>query len=180
MRIVFFQEIEIPEGVHVEMYKDILKVKGPHGENERSLVLRDLEFKIEGKKIIFGSKRTTKKEKKRINTMKAHIENMIQGVNEKYEYKLKACFVHFPVILELKGHEVIIKNFLGEKTPRKAKIPKGAEVKIDKDIIKVTSTDKEIAGQAAANLETATRIRKRDRRVFQDGIFITNKCGVEI
>lgn len=180
MRINFFQEIEIPEGVSVELHKDILKVKGSQGENERHLVLRGLEFKIDGKKIIFGCKKTTKKEKKRINTMKAHIANLIGGVNEKYEYKLKACFVHFPVTLEHKGHEVIIKNFLGEKTPRKAKIPKGAEVKIEKDIIKVTSTNKEIAGQAAANLETATKIRKRDRRVFQDGIFITSKCGEEI
>jgi large subunit ribosomal protein L6 len=53
-------------------------------------------------------------------------------------------------------------------------------VKVEKDIIKISSTNIEAVGQAAANLERVTKISKRDRRVFQDGIFIISKCGKEI
>lgn len=180
MKQELFQEIEIPSNIKVSREGSMILVKGPEGENERKFNFRDLEFEIKESKIIIGSKKATKKEKKRINSTTAHIKNMIAGAEKKYEYRLKVCFVHFPSTLETKGNEVIIKNFLGEKIPRKAKIPKGAEVKIEKDIIVVKASDKEIAGQAAANLEIATKIRNRDRRVFQDGIFITSKCGVEI
>ena len=45
---------------------------------------------------------------------------------------------------------------------------------------KVSSVDKELAGQVAANFETATKVPMKDRRVFQDGIFIINKAGREM
>ena len=82
--------------------------------------------------------------------------------------------------VSLEKEKLIIKNFLGEKTPRTAKIPKGVELDINRDLITIKSVDKELAGQAAANLESATKITKRDRRVFQDGLYIINKNGREM
>ena len=105
---------------------------------------------------------------------------MINGIEKGFEYKLKAVYSHFPITVELHGKEAIIKNFLGEKIPRKTKILPNVDVKIDKDFITVNSSDKESAGQTAANFEKATWIRLKDRRVFQDGIFIINKAGKEI
>jgi len=180
MKKELYQEIEIPEGVEAEINETILKVSGPEGESEKKFSIDNLEFKKENNKIIIGNKKATKKEKKLMNTIASHIKNMIKGVQEKFEYQLKICFSHFPINVEIKDKEAIIKNFLGEKIPRKTKILEGVEVEIDKDIIKVKSVNKELAGQVAANFEIATKIRKKDKRVFQDGIFIINKAGKEI
>ena len=180
MKKEFFQEIEIPEGVEANIEDSTLNVKGKEGENKRIFNTRNLAFEIKDKKIIIGNKKATKMEKKMTNTITSHIKNMIKGIQEKFEYKLKIVFSHFPITVEVQENEAIIKNFLGEKISRKAIIPEGAEVNIDKEFITVSSIDKEIAGQAAANFEIATRISKKDRRIFQDGIYITNKDGREM
>lgn len=180
MKKKLYQTIEIPEGVEVNLDENTLIVKGPEGENTRIFKILSLDFEKKENTLVIGSEKATKMEKKYMNTIVAHIRNMIRGVQKKFEYKLKICFSHFPITIDVKEKEAIIKNFLGEKIPRKVKILEKVGVKIDKDIITITSLDKELVGQTAANFEKATKIKKRDRRIFQDGIFIINKDGKEM
>lgn len=180
MKKSIFQEIEIPEGVNAEVNDGHIKVSGPEGTLERRFKLGVIEMKKEGNKIVIGNAKATKKEKKMINTISALLRNMVKGVQKKFEYELKICYSHFPITVEVKGHEALIKNFLGEKIARKAKIPEGVDIDAGKEIIKISSADKELAGRTAANFELATKVGKRDRRVFQDGIFMINKAGKEI
>lgn len=174
------QEIEIPEGVDVNVIKNEVVVKGKEGENKREFKIGKIKIEKKGDKIIVEYKNSTKKEKKIVNTVAAHIRNMIKGVQKKFEYKLKVCFSHFPFTLKMEGRKAIIKNFLGEKIDRKTEIPSGVEIDIDREIITILSTSREKAGDAAAKLEKVTRIINRDRRIFQDGIFITSKPGRDI
>jgi len=180
MKIKFYKEIEIPQGIEASVDGNVLIIKGEKGETRKNLNIKSVDLEVKGGKIIIGNEKASKNEKRLINTYAAHIRNMIHGLNEEFEYKMKAVYSHFPFTVELHGHEAVIKNFLGEKIPRKAKILKGVNVKIDKEDITIKSHDRELAGQTAANLEVATKIRNRDRRVFQDGIFITSKPGREI
>jgi large subunit ribosomal protein L6 len=77
--------------------------------------------------------------------------------------------------ISVKGDVVEIVNFLGEKKPRKSKILPGCEVQVKgKDII-VKGVNKEAVGQTAGNLERTVRTTNRDRRRFQDGIYIVKK-----
>ena len=174
------QEIIIPEGIETKLEGTKLTIKGPEGENSREFDLGNISFKIQKDKIILSHERATKKEKRIINTTTAHLKNMIKGVQKKFEYELKICSSHFPITVKIKEDKATIKNFLGEKYDREISLPKDVEIKIDKDIIKIVSTNKEHAGQAAANFETVTKIKNRDKRIFQDGIYIINKAGREI
>lgn len=180
MKKNLFREIEIPEGVEVKKQGDFVFVKGSHGEIKKNFNFGKLEFIVEGKKIKMGNEKSTRNEKKMMNTITAHIKNMIQGVQEKFEYKLKVCSSHFPMTVKIEGQKAIIKNFLGEKKDRVVMIPTGAEVQVNKDILVVSSIDKEIAGQAAANFEMNIKAPNKDRRVFQDGIYIINKAGRDL
>ena len=180
MKKPIIKEIEIPEGVEVSLERNTLIAKGPIGENSKEFNFGKLDVEIKGNKIILSHQKATKREKKIINTFAAHIKNILQGTIKKFEYTLKMCYVHFPFTVKIEKNVATIKNFLGEKVEKKVSLSKGAEIEIQGDIITIKSIDKEIAGQAAASLESSTRIKGKDRRVFQDGIYITNKCGKEM
>jgi len=172
--------LEIPEKTEVKYEEGVFIVKGPEGEASKKLINPKVKIEIKDKMIIFSAKNATKMEKKTIATFKAHTKNLLRGVNEKYVYKLKVCSGHFPMTVELKGSELIVKNLFGESVPRVLKIKKGAEVKVEGAIISVQSTEKEVAGQVAAEIENLTKRTEFDRRVFQDGIYITQKGKKEI
>lgn len=177
-KIDLHEEIEIPEGIEaiIEGLEIILK-------KDRSELKRKLNptitTKIEGNKIILDSKKASKKEKRILGTIKAHINNMILGLNEKFKYRLQIANVHFPmnVSIDKEKHELVVKNFLGEKIDRRVKLPKECDVRVEKDIIEIESENIEKAGQCAADIEKRTRSKNKDRRVYQDGIYIIEKPG---
>ena len=173
-------EIEIPEGITCNIENSIVKIKGEKGEVVKSFLHPRVSLKSEGNKITLESNNGTKKEKTMHNTFRAHLRNMFKGAAEGHTYKLKICSGHFPMNVALNNNQLIIKNFLGEKVPRVLDIKEGAEVKIDGDQIVVTSISKETAGQVAADIETLTRVKGRDLRIFQDGIYITEKDGKQL
>jgi len=172
--------VDIPEGVEVSVEGDdvsgyVVKVKGPKGENSRRLKFRDVHITVEDGKVKVYTDSVKKKQRAMVGTFAAHIKNLIRGVTEGFQYKLKLVYSHFPVKLRVEGDEVVIENFLGEKYPRRAKIVGRAQVKIKGNDIIVEGIDKEECGQTAANLEQTTRIKNLDIRVFQDGIYIVEK-----
>lgn len=174
------EKLEIPEGVSCEFSNRILKCKKNSLELSREINLPEVEIKIENSSIIFKCDRGTKKHNKSIHAQIAHIKNLFQGLEKKFIYKLEACNVHFPMSLKVEGNNLVITNFLGERTPRKAKILPNTQVEIKGQQITISSSDIESAGQTAANLEKATKIKSRDRRIFQDGIYIVEKPGREL
>lgn len=158
----------------------LLTIKGPHGEVQREFLHPKLNISTTDKKVILMIANGTKREKTILGAFQAHIRNMVKGVQENYCYILKICSGHFPMTVSISGQEVVIKNFLGEAVPRKTAILPGVDVKVKDTEIVVVSADKEAAGQMAARIENACRVTKRDRRIFQDGCYITVKAGKAI
>ena len=111
-----------------------------------------------------------------VGTLASHIRNMCRGVSDGYEYRMKVVFSHFPIQLELQGTTLVIDNFLGEKQSRFARIEPGVAAQVGNDAVTLSGIDKEKVGNSAANIEHATRIRNRDPRVFQDGIYIVERA----
>lgn len=171
----FKKTIEVPENVSAHLEGKNLSLKCNNVVNSKNFKAAGIKISLDGNKIIISSIRTTKKVDAVANTLEKHIKNMLQGLKEAYEYQLSVVYSHFPINVVVKPGFVEVNNFMGEKKPRKAKILGATRVEMKGAEITVRGNSKEDAGQTAANLEQATRVSARDRRVFQDGVYITKK-----
>ena len=172
--------IELPNGIVAYVSRNILQIKSQSGEVSREFKQRNIFIKVHDNNIIMESERSVKKDKKIIGSLAAHIRNMLNGVQQKHTYVLKICSGHFPMNVSVSNNKLLVKNFLGEKVPRTLSLKPGADIKIEGDLIYVTSTNKETAGQVSADIEQLTRRPGYDTRVFQDGVYLINKDGKEL
>lgn len=164
--------ISIPKDVNVQIEGDCIKISGTKGELQRELWYPGITITKEDSEIIVKTENPRKKESAMMGTFASHIRNMIIGVTEGFVRTLKIVYAHFPIQVKVEGNATLISNFLGERKSRRAEIVRNSKVQIDRDEIIVTGIDKEGVCQTAANIEQATKIRRYDPRVFQDGIYV--------
>ncbi len=158
--------IELPQGVSARLQSGVLTLSGKNGASSKIFDARNVTIKIDGNKITLESGSKT-----HLNSANAHIQNLVKGVNEGFTQKMRVIYSHFPIALETKGDMLIIKNFLGEKKPRISRILGKTKIAVAGKEVTVTGPSKEDMGQTIANIRTATKIKNRDSRIFQDGIY---------
>lgn len=173
---VIEKEIEVPDKVQVAVEDGTISVTGPKGRIERRFDLRRISV-VPGEQGMYTVRCEYPRirDKAMVGTITSHIKNMIHGVTEGYEYRMKIVFSHFPIKVSVKGSELLIENFLGERHARKANIVGDTKVSVKGDELSLTGVNLEEIGQTAANIEQATKVKGYDIRVFQDGIYITAK-----
>jgi large subunit ribosomal protein L6 len=167
--------VEIPEDVEGKLEGRIVTIKGEKGELTRDFSHAPINIQLEGKTVTVQASWPRKKEAALVGTVRSHIQNMIKGVTKGFTYKLKIVFSHFPITVKIKEKTLTIENFTGERNPRKAKIMGDTKVTVKEDDIIVQGINLEDVSQTAANIQNATKIRKKDPRVFLDGIYVYEK-----
>jgi large subunit ribosomal protein L6 len=173
-------EVILPAEVEAGKENGTLTIKGPKGEVKKNLSSQIVKLSLQQGKILLQAKRDTKKERKTVGTFKAHIKNMISGVTKGHVYTMKICSGHFPMNVSVNKEEFVIKNLFGEKVPRKTKISNNVKINVSGNEITLEGTNKEEVAGCAASIEQLAKRTKYDRRIFQDGIFITSKSGKKL
>ena len=169
--------VTIPEGVTATLSEDgVVTIAGPKGSLTRTFQSSYVDLFQDGAGLVVRVDLPRRKQRAMAGTWNAHLNNMVKGVTEGFTYNLKAFYSHFPMTLAVNGNTFTVNNYFGERVPRTADILQNVEVKVSNKVeITVSGIDKEAVGQTAANIERCTTVKKRDRRVFQDGIYLLNK-----
>lgn len=165
------RDLSIPDAVTASFEDNTLHIKGENGELSRVFSHPDFTISVANDTISIQCIKGRREQKALIGTYVAHINNMIRGVTDGFEYQMKTVYSHFPIKTNVEGNMFVVQNFLGERAPRKALILDGVTVEAKGDNITVKGMDKEKVGQTVANIERATSVSRRDIRVFQDGIY---------
>jgi large subunit ribosomal protein L6 len=174
-------EIPLPAGVHVEVAGRTLTVTGPKGKVVRPFPGDVLHLTAAGTKLTLelGLPVHRKQSRALLRTWVAHLQNIAGGLSRGVEARLKVVAAHFPMKVSVKGDELVIENFLGEKYPRTTHLVVGTTARVDGEFVTIEGFDIEHVGQSAAAIERTTRIRDYDPRVFQDGIYLVERAHLK-
>jgi large subunit ribosomal protein L6 len=164
--------IQVPEGVAINLEGKKVTVKGAKGTLERDFSFIPISINAEGNTVRVWAEWPRKKEAALVGTIHSHIQNMISGVQKGFTYKIKIVFSHFPISVKVQGKTVLIENFTGERRARKAKILGDVKVKVEAEDVVVQGLNLEDVSQTAANIEQGTKVKRKDPRIFLDGLYV--------
>jgi len=169
--------VSIPDRVSVHVEGRTVKVKGPLGSLQEDLSHLPVSINVNDNNVRLETTWPRKREIGMLGTAAAHVRNMLKGVTQGYRYELRTVYAHFPVTVKVDERAKVLKieNFTGEKTPRYAKIVEGVKVNVKGEDLSVEGIDLNSVSQTAANIQDSTKIKKKDLRVFLDGIYVSGK-----
>ena len=141
--------ITVPAGVSVEIEGNLIKVKGPKGEQQQKIATRALEIKKEGATIEISRKNESKEAKSMHGLYRMLIANMVQGCFEPFSKTLIVKGVGYKVAVA--GNKLTMN--IGFSHPVEILAPQGITLSCpDATSITVTGISKELVGQTAASI----------------------------
>lgn len=145
--------IDIPQGVEVNVTGTELTVKGPKGELKQE-IHPHVSYDIKDKEISINVKNPEVKGDRSLWGLFGSLtRNMIEGVTQGFQRKLEVNGVGFRVALS--GNKLVLN--LGFSHPVEYILPKGVSGEVDKNVIILSSIDKQLIGETAAQIR---RIKK--------------------
>ena len=139
--------ITVPAGVNVELTGRHVKVSGSKGTLELDL-MADINVELDGATITLTKAVENADTQASYGLMRTLIDNMVVGVSKGFERKLEINGVGFRA--SVAGNTVNLS--LGFSHPVAFVLPQGVEAKVEKNVITLSGYDKQVVGQAAANL----------------------------
>jgi len=171
------QPIPIPEKVEVKIDGDIVIAKGPKGELRRQLP-KGISAHIEdGNILIFPVSKKNETDRKIMalwGLSRALVANLVKGVKDGYEKKLEIEGVGFRVAVQ--GNKLVLN--IGFSHPVEIEAPGGIEFKVEKNVITVSGSNKELVGQTAADIRSRRKPEPyKGKGIRYQGEIIKIKAG---
>ncbi len=178
------QSIKIPDSVSVSSKDGSIYVKGPKGE--LSMKYKPyVEFEIKDKEIRLKPRESMAIRRSDLKKVNAYyglywslLRNMIVGVSQGYQKRLKVEGTGYRV--QLSGKRLMLN--LGFAHPVEVIAPEGIEFEVpDQKTIVVKGIDKELVGQVAANIRAHRKPEPyKGKGIRYEGEYVRRKEGKKV
>lgn len=140
--------IQIPPDVDIEVSSGKLRVKGPKGELERVLP-KEISISKENSIIKLTKSSNLRKANELYGLFRTLIFNMVKGVTQGFEKKLKMVGVGFKA--QVSDSKLVLN--VGFSHPVELTVPNNIDIKVEKNtLISISGIDKELVGKTAASI----------------------------
>jgi len=141
--------VTVAAGIDVSVDGTVLVAK--KGNNEKRLETHGrVEISIDGSEVTFSKVGESKESAAFWGTYRALFANIIEGLDKGFKKSLEINGVGYRAAMEGKN----LKLQLGFSHDVNYTIPEGIEVTIEKNIIHLKGTDKQVVGQTAAEIRS--------------------------
>jgi large subunit ribosomal protein L6 len=141
--------VVVPSGVTISMKDGTVAIKGPKGELKKVLP-EGVKVAVEKTQITVTRESDEGAIRARHGLVRALINNMIEGVTKGFERRLEINGVGYKA--EVAGDKLNMS--LGFSHPIAYALPKGVSAKVEKNVIVLSGSDRELLGQTAAKVRS--------------------------
>ena len=146
--------ISIPEGVTVDVDKNLVTVKGPLGELKQE-VNPKITVKLEDGQVVISRNSETKEQKSMHGLYRSLIYNMVKGVFEGYTIRQELVGVGYRA--DVRGNRLVLSIGLSHDVIIEMPPEVTVEAKTERranPIVTLKSADKQLIGQLAAKIRS--------------------------
>lgn len=139
--------VPLVSGITMKEDGGVLSFKGPKGEHELK-ILSGIAVKNDSEGIKIEALNNAKQTRANAGTMWSLIRNTLEGLSNGYTKTLEIQGVGFRAAME--GKTLVLS--LGYVHPVRYESPEGVTIELEKSLIKISGSNKEVVGQAAAKI----------------------------
>ncbi|CAE8599942.1 unnamed protein product [Polarella glacialis] len=180
------ESVKVPKGLKITIKSKIVEVTGKHGSLKRDFKHLPIELWLAdgGKEVKARMYFAKTKQLSMLRSVCSHISNLFDGVEKKFEYKMRLVYAHFPINANIVngGKTVEIRNFLGEKIVRTVHMLPGVlceKSASTKDELCIKGADIDLTSRSAALIHQSCLVKNKDIRKFLDGIYVSSHGTME-
>ena len=166
--------VAVPSGVKVSVDGQAVTVEGPQGKLSREF-RPEVEVSVDGDQVVVNRKGDDRESRAFHGLTRALIQNMVLGVEKKYEKKLQIVGVGY--LAAVQGNELSLR--VGFANEVKKIIPAGLDVTCPSQTsVVVQGCDKQLVGQFAAEVRAVRKPEPyKGKGVRYEGEYVKIKPG---